>query len=549
MGRICDSLFCSRLFLGLSLLGLAACGGGGDGGSVVVGPSPPVVRSTAAAADASAVALTVTPMVTFSETMDGSSLTPSTFTLATGAVSVGGSVSTLGAITTFRPTAALLPNTRYTATVASGVKTLAGGVLAASHSWSFTTESQTWSGVLQRGTVATDSARAVAVDGSGSVYLAGSTLGGLDGNLNLGGEDLFLVKYDATGVRQWTRQVGSAASDSANAVAVDAAGNIYLAGSTLGVLPGPGNSSAGGEDLIVFKYDSSGVLLWSRQFGSVGSDVARGVAVDAGGNLYLAGSTFGTLLPGVGNSNAGGEDLFLIKYDGTGALQWTHQFGSVGADRAFAVAVGSSGEIFVAGSTLGALPGNANAGGSDNFLIAYAADGSRQWVRQFGTVAFDAAQALATDGVGGIYLGGVTSGSFDGNANAGGSDLLLAKYDRSGVRLWSRQLGSAGSDAVLGLGAEGQGGAYFTGSTSGGLDGNLSSGGEDLVLVKYDGLGNKQWSRQLGTAGTEQGRAVAVDRGGNALVVGGTTGTLPGNLSAGSEDLFVAKYDTSGTLQ
>lgn len=548
MGRICDSLFCSRLFLGLSLLGLAACGGGGDGGSVVVGPTPPVVRSTAAAPDASAVALTVTPMVTFSEAMDGTSLTPSTFTLAAGAVSVGGSVSTQGAITTFRPTAALLPNTRYTATVASGVKTLAGIFLPASHSWSFTTESQTWSGVAQRGTVATDSARAVAVDGSGSVYLAGSTLGGLDGNLNLGGEDLFLVKYDATGVRQWTRQVGSAASDSANAVAVDGAGNVYLAGSTLGVLPGTGNSSAGGEDLILLKYDSSGVLLWSRQFVSVGSDVARGVAVDAGGNVYLAGSTFGTL-PGVGNSNAGGEDLFLVKYDGTGALLWTRQLGSVGADRAFAVAVGSSGEIFVAGSTLGALPGNSNVGGSDHFLIAFAADGSRLWIRQFGTVAFDAAQTLATDGVGGIYLGGVTSGSFDGNVNAGGSDLMVAKYDRSGARLWSRQLGSVGSDAVLGLGAEGQGGAYLTGSTSGGLDGNLSSGGEDLVVVKYDGLGNKQWSRQFGTAGTEQGRAVAVDRGGNAFVAGGTTGALPNLLNAGGEDLLLLKYDTSGTRQ
>lgn len=544
MGRICDSLFCSRLFLGLSLLGLAACGGGGDGGSVVVGPSPPVVRSTAAAADASAVALTVTPMVTFSETMDGSSLTPSTFTLATGAVSVGGSVSTLGAITTFRPTAALLPNTRYTATVASGVKTLAGGVLAASHSWSFTTESQSWSGVLQSGTVSADSANGVAIDGSGNVYLTGSTQGGLGGNFNLGGEDLFLIKYDPAGVREWTRQFGTAAADVANAVAVDGTGNIYLVGSTLGTLAG--NVSAGGKDLVLLKYSSSGVLVWSRQFGSFASDEAKGVAVDTGGNIYVVGSTFGSL---PGNVTAGSEDLFLLKYDGTGALQWTHQFGSVGADRAFAVAVGSSGEIFVAGSTLGALPGNANAGGSDNFLIAYAADGSRQWVRQFGTVAFDAAQALATDGVGGIYLGGVTSGSFDGNANAGGSDLLLAKYDRSGVRLWSRQLGSAGSDAVLGLGAEGQGGAYLTGSTSGGLDGNLSSGGEDLVLVKYDGLGNKQWSRQLGTAGTEQGRAVAVDRGGNALVVGGTTGTLPGNLSAGSEDLFVAKYDTSGTLQ
>lgn len=534
------------LFLCLSTLSLAGCGGGGDGGGVVIGPEPPSVRSTAAAADATAVALTVTPMVTFSEAMDGSSLTPSSFTLAAGAVSLGGSVNTQGAIATFRPTAALLPNTVYTATVASEVRALAGGSLPASHSWSFTTESMTWTGELQQGTVATDSAKGVAMDSSGNVYLAGSTLGDLDGNLNRGGEDLFLIKYAASGVRQWTRQLGSAASDSANAVAVDGAGNIYLAGSTLGVLPGLGNSSAGGEDLILLKFDSSGALLWSRQFGSVGSDVARGVAVDSGGNVYLAGSTLGGL---EGNLNFGGEDLFLIKYAASGARQWTRQLGSNASDRAFGVAVGSSGDIFVAGSTLGALPGNANAGGSDNFLIAYGADGIRRWIRQFGTVAFDAAQAVASDTLGGIYLAGVTSGNLDGQANAGGSDLFVAKYDRSGVRFWSRQLGTVGSDGALGVGAEASGAVYVTGASSSGFDGQLSAGGEDLILVKYDGLGNKQWSRQLGTAASEQGRAVAVDRGGNALVGGGTTGTLPENLSAGGEDLLVVKYDTTGTRQ
>lgn len=540
--------FGARLFPGFALIALAACGGSGDGITVVVNPTPPVVRSTAAAAAATAVALSVTPMVTFSEPMDGSSLTPSTFTLTAGAVSVGGTVSTQGAIATFRPAAALQPNTVYTATVFSGVRALAGGTLPASHSWNFTTESQAWDGVLQRGTVATDSARAVAVDSSGNVYLAGSTLGGLDDNLNFGGEDLFLIKFNATGVRQWTRQVGGAASDSANAVAVDAAGNIYLAGSTLGVLPGFGNSSAGGEDLSLLKYDSGGVLLWSRQFGSVASDAARGVAVDGGGNVYVAGSTFATL-PGLGNSNAGGEDLFLLKYDGAGALQWTRQLGSLSADRAFGVAVGSSGDVFIAGFTLGAFPGQSNAGGSDGFLIAYATDGTRQWIRQFGTVANDAAQGVAADGAGGIYLGGVTSGRIEGNPNVGGSDLFLAKYDRSGARLWSRQIGSIGSDEVLGVGAEASGGAFLTGWSSGGLDGNLSAGGEDLVLVKYDGQGNKQWTRQLGTVSAERGRAVAVDRGGNAFVAGGTTGALAGQVNAGGEDLLLVKYDTSGTRQ
>lgn len=523
-----------RLILGVSVLVLAACGGGSDGGGG--GGTPPVVHSTAPAPDAAAVAVTVTPMVTLSEALDGLS-----FSLLAGSTSVAGSVSSQGAIVTFRPQTALLPNTLYTATVSSGP-------LLAEHSWSFTTEALAWAGVSQAGSTATDSGKGMAVDSAGNVYLAGSTQGGLDGNLNAGGEDLFLSKKDSEGNRQWTRQFGSVAGDAANAVAVDSAGNIYVAGFTLGSLPGAPVGNSGGSELFLIKYDTAGIQQWVRQLGSVASDQARGVAVDAAGNIYVTGSTFGTL-PGIGNVSAGGEDLFLLKYDGNGVLQWVRQFGSVAGDQAYAVTVGSNGAIFVAGATLGALPGNAGSGGSDIFLASYNADGVRQWIRQFGSVGFDAAHGVAADSQGGIYLGGVTSGLLAGSVNAGGSDLFVAKFDSLGTRLWTRQLGTVGTDTVLAVGAEAQGGVYLTGSSSGGLDGNQPSGGEDLVLLKYDSLGNKQWVRQLGTIGSEQGRAVAVDRGGNAFVAGATTGALPGQVSAGGEDLLLVKYDTTGSRQ
>jgi hypothetical protein len=487
-------------------------------------------------------------MVTFSEAMDTSSLTSTTFTLRTGATSVAGSVSAQGAIVTFRPQSALLSNTLYTATVSSAVRDLSGTPLQADHSWSFTTEAQAWSAAPQRGSAAADSGQAVGLDGSGNVYLAGSTLGSLDGNSNAGGEDLCLLKFSSAGVRQWTAQFGSAAGDGANAVAVDSAGNVYVAGFTLGSLPGANVGSSGGSDLFLIKYDPAGVQQWVRQLGSVASDQARGLAIDAAGNVYVTGSTLGTL-PGFGNVSAGGEDLFLLKYDGNGVLQWVRQFGSVAGDQAYAVAVGSNGAIFVAGATLGALPGNAISGGSDAFLASYNADGVRQWIRQFGSVGFDAAQGLAADSQGGIYLGGVTSGVLAGSVNAGGNDLFVAKFDTLGTRLWTSQLGTVGSDTVLAVGAEAKGGVYLTGSSSGGLDGNQPSGGEDLILLKYDSLGNKQWTRQLGTAGSEQGRSVAIDRGGNAFVAGGTTGTLPGQVSAGGEDLLLVKYDTTGSRQ
>lgn len=538
-----------RLCLLLAPLLLAACGGGSsDGGVIIIDGNPPTVRSTAPVTDAAPVAATVTPMVTFSEAMDSSSLTASTFSLSTGAVSVAGTVSTQGAIATFTPSARLLANTVYTATVSSAVRNLSGTSLQTNHSWNFTTEAQPWSGVRQAGTTATDNARGVALDSSGNIYLAGSTLGALDGNLSAGGEDLFLLKYGPTGTLLWSRQFGTVAGDGANAVAVDSFGNVYVAGFTLASLPGAPVGNSGGSDLFLIKYSADGTPLWVRQLGSAGSDEARGVAVDAEGQVYVAGTTSGTL-PGIGNASAGGEDLFLAKYDSTGILQWVRQFGTVASDRANGVAVGSGGEILVAGATLGTLVVNAGAGGSDGFLISYTVDGNRQWIRQFGTVAFDAAHAVAADTLGGIYVSGATFGGLDGSPSAGGSDLFVAKYDRSGIRLWIRQLGSVGADSALGVAAGARGDVYLSGFTNAALEGNPALGGEDVFLVKYDPLGNKQWSRQFGSVGHEQGRAIAVDRGGNAFVGGGTTAALPGQISAGGEDLFLVKYDATGTRQ
>jgi hypothetical protein len=97
----------------------------------------------------------------------------------------------------------------------------------------------------------------VAVDASGNVYVAGFTAGGLDGNTNAGDLDFFLVKYSPAGERLWTRQFGTARLDIANGVAVNASGNVYLAGRTGGGLDG--NQNAGASDLFLVKYNQAGM--------------------------------------------------------------------------------------------------------------------------------------------------------------------------------------------------------------------------------------------------------------------------------------------------
>ena len=118
-----------------------------------------------------------------------------------------------------------------------------------------------WSGTKQLGSSLGDVAHGISTDSSGNVYVTGSTWGGLDGNTNAGGDDLFVVKYDSDGIKQWTQQLGTYTSDEARGISTDLSGNAYVTGYTQGDLDG--NTHTGGKgmysgDLFVVKYDTNG---------------------------------------------------------------------------------------------------------------------------------------------------------------------------------------------------------------------------------------------------------------------------------------------------
>jgi len=188
----------------------------------------------------------------------------------------------------------------------------------------------------QFGTAESDTATALAADASG-VYVAGHTAGALQGT-NLGSTDAFVRKYDATGNEVWTRQFGTANPDEALGAAVDATG-FYVGGKTAGALPGQTSGSLGQDDAFLRKYDFNGNEVWTRQFGTSSGDRGQAVAGDASG-VYIAGETGGPLV-----SLAAGTDAFVRKYDSTGNVVWTRQISSGGnqADIAYGVAVNSSG--------------------------------------------------------------------------------------------------------------------------------------------------------------------------------------------------------------
>jgi len=388
-----------------------------------------------------------------------------------------------------------------------------------------------------------DFANGVVTDSSGNVYVTGGTKGGLDGNTSAGNTDLFVLKYNSSGTKQWTKQLGSSGRDSANAIAIDSSGNLYVAGMTYGGLDW--NTSAGANDLFVVKYNSSGTKQWTEQLGTPSSDAANAVTTDSSGNVYVAGVTYGVL----GDKNRGNSDLFVIKYNSSGTKQWTEQNGTDMWDEARGVTTDSSGNVYVVGGTKGNLNGVNKAGMTEAFVIKYNSSGKRQWTKLLGTWRKDFANGVAIDSSGNIYVAGVTERHLDGNESAGNDDLFVVKYNSKGKKQWTKQLGTKRNDRATGVATDSSGNIYVTGYTYWGLDGNTYAGSNDAFVVKYNSSGTKQWTKQFGTSSTDLADGVAIDSSGNVYVVGYTYGELDGNTNTGNSDIFVVKYNSSGTKQ
>jgi len=389
-----------------------------------------------------------------------------------------------------------------------------------------------------------DEGSGVTTDSSGNIYVTGKTGGGLDGNTSSGLTDIFLVKYNSSGTKQWTKQLGTSDYDWGNGVSTDSSGNVYVTGKTEGGLDG--NTSSGLTDIFLVKHDSSGTKQWTKQLGTSSYDYGRGVSNDSSGNIYVTGTTGGGLN---GNTNSGDYDIFLVKYNSSGTKQWTKQLGTSSQDEGNGVTTDSSGNIYVTGKTRGGLDGNTSSGGFDMFLIKYNSSGTKQGTNQLGTSSSDEGSGVTTDSSGNVYVTGFTGGGLDGNTNSGGYDMFLIKYNSSGTKQWTKQLGTSSYDYGRGVSNDSSGNIYVTGETWGGLDGNTNSGSSDIFLVKYNSSGTKQWTKQLGTSFVSYGHGVTTDSSGNIYVTGRTRGGLDGNTSSGGFDIFLIKYNSSGTKQ
>jgi len=336
-----------------------------------------------------------------------------------------------------------------------------------------------------------DEASALAVDAAANVYVTGSSYGaGTD-------YDYATIKYDSNGNELWVARYNGPGNsgDAATALAVDAAGNVYVTG---------WSQSAGTytTDYATIKYDSNGNQLWVARYNGTenGSDAATALAVAGAGNVYVTGYSDG---------EGTGVDYATMKYDSNGNELWVARYNGPGNSRDYAEALGvdAAGNAYVTGSSRGAAY-------EDYATIKYDSNGNQLWVSRYdGPVNFnDHARALSPDAVGNVYVTGWSEGV------GTSSDYATIKYDSNGNQLWVARYNGPGNsvDDAATLAVDGAGNVYVAGYSYGtGTD-------YDYATVKYDSNGNQLWVSRYNGPGNyyDWANAVAVDAAGNVYVTG-----------------------------
>jgi hypothetical protein len=300
---------------------------------------------------------------------------------------------------------------------------------------------------------------------------------------------------------------------------------------------------------------------WSKGFGGANSDYGFDVAVDSAGNIIAAGEFYDTVDFGGGALTGGG--VYLAKFDASGNHLWSKSFANASVWEYQCLAIDGAGNIILMGDFSDTIDFGGgvltSAGLTDIFLAKFDASGNHLWSKRFGDLFWEYGLGVTVDGDGNIILTGqfITTVDFGGGVLtcAGGSDMFLAKFGASGTHLWSQRFGDADSEAGYRVATDCAGNIAVTGYFDGTVDfggGVLTSAGlGDIFLAKFDASGTHLWSQGFGDEFEQTVNGMAMECTGSIVVTGYFEGTVDfggGVLtSAGMNDIFLAKFDAAGT--
>lgn len=439
-----------------------------------------------------------------------------------------------------------------------------------------------------------DGGLAIAADRAGNLYVTGSVFFQGDSGSNPGKADAFVAKFTAQGQLEWRHRLGNAEGDDRGyAVAVDAVGDVYVAGQFQGEVdfdPGEGSEyrrTAGGSvDAFLLKLTTDGHFDWVATYGQTDGHwkIASALTVDDAGDVIVAGSFGGEINPGSGSEplvarSVDQPDVFVIRLDSSGQWIWARSFGGKGFDSVTQVLTDPQGNVYLTGGFQSTVvfdplnPDNQQArrtagdGGADAFVLQLRPDGSFGWVRSIGGSGYHKGTALtlAPDG---LYFSALFQSEvhFDGPddqppiTSHGWFDALVGKMDRdSGQLIWMRQASGPGNNRPRGLAVADDGSLCVVGVFSETIEFDpqhsgptlRSAGGPDGFLWHLDASGTTRSAARLGGPGRDAICAITRSPDGCLVITGHfeqtadfRIGLAPVTLSAApdrGQEIFVIK--------
>jgi hypothetical protein len=375
----------------------------------------------------------------------------------------------------------------------------------------------------------------------------------------------------------WAARGGGAGNAYGFSCVTDAAGNAY----TTGMFNGPGtfssmNVSVGGDCFFLTKHNQQSIIRWTKAGVSASSFcsnvTSHSMTIDQQANVYILGSFTGSMLIGnnlLNTTSSCETDIFIAKYDSSGALVWTRQLEGNGSQNyPGSICYDNAGHIYVSGLTgsdsLDAGNGQliyntSSAGGSKLFLAKLDTAGLCQWARIGIGGTSITADAAGNIWATGSFMGSLTQGAYT-IAASGVSDenIFVAKYDGSGNVLFLQGAGGPYSDEGNDIVTDAAGNAYVTGfflfDAQFGSHSVISSGMYDVFVAKYDASGNVIWVSTAGGAEQDYGSSIEIDASGRLFITGTYNDAIAFGTSALQAcnalwpDMFIAKLDTAGNF-
>lgn len=371
----------------------------------------------------------------------------------------------------------------------------------------------------------------------------------------------------------WAKQAGGSGSDQGYDIGVDASGNVYVSGWFSGSAQFGTETltSFGMQDIFVACYDSSGVFKWAKQAGSPGNEVCAGIITNAGGDSFITGwfsetADFGNFSV----SSAGSYDMFVAKYNASGAAQWVSRGGGPSDDYGNRITLATDGGVCIGGSFRETIwVGDhelVSKGNRDVLLSHFSANGDVVCAKSAGGQGEDRAYGIFQDSDGNYFL----TGFFSGTAEFDDIELTspaiistyIAKMTNQGFFQWVKQGSGGANDFARGfdIEADGEGNVVATGFFSGTatFDNQVltATGGQydfDAFLTKFNPQGDLVWAKKAGSNGIDQGTTLFVNPVGEIFLGGFFTQTAHFDEivaeSSGKSDVFVTKFNADGTAQ